>query len=213
MTDLKLQAETPTGYAVLAAELERIAAAIRDLPGAPSHMSVDIHAAPQDATRDQTIAEVDTVATAVFGKPGETELMSNGGYHHGAREWKRFGRRCSVNVNIYQALPKVDPKDAEIERLKAENAKLHAEQQRNAAARVDADYAPPSVRARHHHWLAAYRIAGDRESALAALHAEALAEDAERTEYAPAGRTTAVAEAKPDTLGVAMGHHGGSVPS
>jgi hypothetical protein len=63
-------------------------------------------------------------------------------------------------------------------------------------------------------WAERQKAAAERDELLAKLAtaeadaAKLRAELAERNEYAPEGRTTAAAEAKPDTLGVALGHHG-----
>jgi hypothetical protein len=143
----------PTGYAATAAELRRIADALETLPGAPAYVSLDIQTADRHGTREQIIAGVDAVAIAVLGEPGKTVLMSSGTWHHTVTKWTG-SHPARVNVSVYQSVPAPDPKDAEIERLRAELAEARA-----ATANAEAHL----------------------------------------------GTNGAVAEAKPDTYGVALG--------
>lgn len=87
-------------------------------PDYPAMSSVTVYIQPPDSgAADQIKSHVDDVAVALLGKPGETREMSSGVYHHTIT-----GFRGSVQVSVFQRLPKPDAKDAEIERLRAEVA-------------------------------------------------------------------------------------------
>lgn len=117
----------PKGYAVTAAELRRIADAIERLPGAPSHVAVDFQTAPAKGTNEEIAAGVDAVAMAVIGRPGEDRDLSGGGSQRHVGDWTNQVGGQTLRVAVYQMYVRPDPKDAEIERLRSELAKLHAE--------------------------------------------------------------------------------------
>jgi hypothetical protein len=137
--------------------LHELAEAMRELPDMLDTLIVfqpgwSVRAAADNRQR------VDNLAQALFGKPGVDECSGS--------MWTRHaeGKVGPLRVSITAYVPSPpDPRDAEIERLRAALA--------NSAAGNVKDL-------------------GDF------------------TQYAPEGRTTAVAEAKPDTFGQALGHHG-----
>jgi hypothetical protein len=122
----KCWAAEPIGYAVTAAELRRIADAIEDLPGAPSHVSIDFQAAPVNGTDEEIAAGVDAVAMAVLGRPGKDRGLSGGKSQRHAGEWTNQGGSQTFAVSIYQMYVQPDPKDVEIERLRADLAVARA---------------------------------------------------------------------------------------
>jgi hypothetical protein len=142
----------PTGYAATAAELRRIADALETLPPVDEAPYVSLAILPE-----HTAEAVDSVAQAVLGKPGKDE-RSDGG-------WRRIVHGGSLAANVWVSVHATvpgppDPKDIELERLRAELAEARA-----ATANAEAHL----------------------------------------------GTNGAVAEAKPDTLGVALGR--ASVPT
>lgn len=91
-------------------------------PDYPAMSSVTVYIQPPESeAADEVKAYVDDVAVALLGKPGETRETSSGVYHHTIT-----GSRGSVQVSVFRRLPMPDPKDAEIERLRSENAALRA---------------------------------------------------------------------------------------
>lgn len=117
-------APAPGPYAEIAAELHRIAddlAAIAG-PGKPTDLWVALNIQTKgdvdedDATK---IPILDRIATALLGCPCHTRAMSSGTWHHNAH-----GNRGLVQLGIYSSVtdPARRDKDAELERLPAENA-------------------------------------------------------------------------------------------
>ena len=113
------------GYESAVAELRRIADALETVPAGfgPSYVGLSIHAGRSNQTA--SIAAVDAVAMAVIGKVGTTQRMGNGTYHHDASSYSG-----PVDVGIFQRVP--SPADSELERLRAEVEALKA-----ANARLD----------------------------------------------------------------------------
>lgn len=111
-------------YAAYAAELHRIADDLNALAGrglAAAYVSIDIHPHRAEGTDEQITAEVDAVATALLGRPGETYRLSGGSYHHGARN------DCEpVRVAVYNSVsdPDTRQRNAELAALRAELAAL-----------------------------------------------------------------------------------------
>lgn len=107
-------------YEVLADELASAAEAIRGLAGRglPDLSWVQLSIQPAQGWDDATvIGMVDTVGQVLLGKPGETQDMSAGTYHHGVG-----GKRGPLEVRVYQ---RVDPPEKRA--LEAELARLRAE--------------------------------------------------------------------------------------
>lgn len=121
MAQTKVPPQAEYHHAV-AAELERVAAEIRDLaPGVELYASLRLMPGPSN--RDDMEHLVDSVGMCIIGMRGHT-FAEGGAYIHEARR-DYADRRLSVAVHR-QVLPPRDPKDAEIERLKAELAAAQA---------------------------------------------------------------------------------------
>lgn len=131
-----------TGYAATAAELRRIADALDTLPPGDEPLSGQLYLFPHEGDADA----VDAILFAINGTRGKTRLTGDHWAHSAWISLPNF----SIYVKAVVAAPP-DERDVELERLRAENAKLRS------------------------------------------------AEDPDH------GRTTAVAEAKPDTLMVPHG--------
>jgi hypothetical protein len=110
----------PNGYEAVVAELRRIADALETVPPGfgPEYSSFSIHAG-RHGTAAAAVA-VDAVAMAVLGKPGKTQRMSSGTYHHGAD-----GPFTPINVKVFQQVP--GPEASELELLRARVAELEAQ--------------------------------------------------------------------------------------
>lgn len=124
----------PSPWLDIADELERIAADLRTLVGEPAPGLVAFDIQPHNADRGSgtvtvknrpaTIAAVDAVALALLGRPAKTEAVGSSAFHHRAG-----GSRGAIKVGVYTSVADpalVDP-DEEIERLRAEVARLRAE--------------------------------------------------------------------------------------
>lgn len=104
-----------TGYAVTAAELRRIADALDTLPTAVGLERVQLSILPE-----KTVAAVDAVAMAVFGKPGKGERNGRDWYHVRRTDPNGYD---PVGVSIFAIVPgPPDERDVELERLRAELA-------------------------------------------------------------------------------------------
>lgn len=116
-------------YALVAAELHRIADRVATLAGAGlPQPAVSLNILPgghDDADARTLVARIDRVAAALQVGPATTRQLSGGAFHHGnsfATQW-----RGPVTVAVFDEVP--DPtaaeRDAELERLRAELAALH----------------------------------------------------------------------------------------
>jgi hypothetical protein len=118
-------------YAEPAAELHRIADDVASIGGNLPRLYLALNVSPygQGLSDDAKAAVVDAIATALLGVRAKTRQMSSGSWHHTAH-----GRRGPVHLSIYDAVsdPATRDKDAELERLRAENAELR----RTASAAV-----------------------------------------------------------------------------
>jgi hypothetical protein len=110
-------------YAEPAAELHRIADDVASITGDMPGLYLALNVSPygRDLGDDAKTAAVDAIATALLGVRARTRQMSSGSWHHTAH-----GRRGPVHLSIYDAVsdPATRDKDAELERLRAENAEL-----------------------------------------------------------------------------------------
>lgn len=108
-------------YENLANELAAVAEAIRGLAGQglpESWVQLAFQPGRGVVGDDTAIHAVDTIAQALIGKPGTTELMSGGSYHHTADG--THGR--VLNVAVYKRVesPEKRALEAELVRLRAE---------------------------------------------------------------------------------------------
>lgn len=108
MTDQSLPnpAGTPDPWAVIAAELRRIADDLAKLIGQPAPATFEINTQPYSGSRyggqggdAATIAATDAVANALLGHPAETRVMGDGSYQH-----TTYGRRGPLRVAVYQGV-------------------------------------------------------------------------------------------------------------
>jgi hypothetical protein len=124
-----------------AAELHRIADDLASVTGdlPRLYLALDVSPYGQDLSDDAKTAVVDAVATALLGVKADTRQMSAGGsWHHTAH-----GRRGPVHLSVCAAVsdPATRDKDAELERLRAENTELRRTVRAAGAARgVDAGW-------------------------------------------------------------------------
>jgi hypothetical protein len=125
----------PNGYEAVVAELRRIADALETVPPGfgPEYSSFSIHAG-RHGTAAAAVA-VDAVAMAVLGKPGKTQRMSSGTYHHGAD-----GPFTPINVKVFQQVP--GPEASELELLRARVAELEAQRRSFHEAAPDPTIGP-----------------------------------------------------------------------
>lgn len=111
----------------VAEELHRIAddlAALAADHPAPSFICLEFQ--PGKICAPEAAAEVDAIATALLGRPAQTEQVVSGIYHH-----RVAGLRGPIQLSIYQRV--ASPEDSELERLRAENARLRAAEEERAA--------------------------------------------------------------------------------
>jgi hypothetical protein len=111
-------------YATSAAELHRIADDLATLADQPGDLSLTIYLQPYLlSTHDEDIkSAVDAVAMTLHGKPGEYMEMPGGTYHY-----VRYGERGAIDLKVFRSVkPPPNGRDAELERLRAENAALTA---------------------------------------------------------------------------------------
>ncbi len=116
-------------YALVAAELHRIADSIATLAGSglpqPSVSITILPGGHDDADSRTIVARIDRVAAALQVGPATTRRLSGGGFYHGNSYASRW--RGPVSVAVFDEVP--DPaaleRDAEVERLRAELAALH----------------------------------------------------------------------------------------
>jgi hypothetical protein len=122
VTDQTIEdATAPTGYAATAAELERIAAALRDLPGKQPFVTLYINPGPT-GTDEEKAAAVDAAAIAVLGKPGKPERVG-GSWHHTADHWAGL-----VTLSVHAAISGPPDERADtIAELRAELAQVELE--------------------------------------------------------------------------------------
>lgn len=180
---------TPDPWAVLAAELTNIATDLAALAGsglpAPRHIGLDMltgDTVGKDGDDETVVRVTDAVGRVLLDREGEPKKMSDGSYHYQAR-----GTRGPFHITLFNEVSVTW-----VERRK-HATELVAMREQLATAEADAK------RLRE-------RLAERDEAELLSLQEEAAAR---RAEYAPEGRTTAVAEAKPDTYGQALSNHGG----
>lgn len=122
----------PTGdpWADITAALRRLADNCADLIGQPGPRLIQLDIQPyaksgpdRPEDRAETIANVNTVASALLGVTGNTKRLGSDTFHH-----KAHGPVGPVVVSIYQSVADpslVDPNE-EIARLRAENERLRA---------------------------------------------------------------------------------------
>jgi hypothetical protein len=122
----------------LADELHRIAGDVRRLNGSthgmPRSFQINIQPGGVDAADGEVVAAHDEIARALLGVPGSPKAMGDGSTHYNAA-----GRRGPISVAIYrsidgafarglmqsrEAAAVLAAKEAELERLRAEVAKL-----------------------------------------------------------------------------------------
>lgn len=114
----------PNGYAAVAEQLRHIADQIDGLPGGPAYVSVDF----QPVHTDDYIVlkrQVNALGHTLLGEFGKTTQTGRGGCIH-----KAAAERRGVHIHVYGTVAKMpDPRDAEIEQLRRENATLRARDQ------------------------------------------------------------------------------------
>jgi hypothetical protein len=179
------------GWAVLAAELTNIATDIAALTGSglpvPNHFQLNVQ--PGAELDDETkVRCIDAMSQILLDRDGAPQLMSSGDTFY-----RSTGLRGPVSVDLYNSVT------AEWVERNKHAAELAAMREQLATAEADA----AKLRAE-----LAKRDGGAIADQDTAAYAGAPGLVAYR-EYAPEGRTTAVAEAKPDTYGQALSNHGG----
>lgn len=117
----------PSVWADIAAELEKMAADCYDLIGQPAPAQFQIYVQPKPHDNLEALAAVDTIASVLLGKPGETKKMGNGNYHRNAD-----GDRGPIALSIFRKVPAPDSRDEELALLRAEVAELKAKQAETA---------------------------------------------------------------------------------
>lgn len=123
-----------SGYQAAAADLARIVADLRVLPGAekPPYLALSI-------LPEKSVEAVDTVALAVLGKRGATRRDSDG--------WRHIaeGRVGAVFVSVHAVVPgPPDERDLELESLRAEVEELRADRVGQLYSREADDPTPVS---------------------------------------------------------------------
>ena len=111
----------PTGRAATAAEL---AASLRELAdklatlGAMpvGYPAVTVHIQPYGDSDAGTVAVIDRFGMALSGRPGTTEQMSSGSFHHAVR-----ATVSGIRVSVFNEVASPEQRElrAEIERLRA----------------------------------------------------------------------------------------------
>lgn len=111
----------PDPWADISAELHKLADDVLGMVGelAPAQFAIAIQ--PQPWNSAEAVAAVDTIATLLLGKPGETQKMSGAVYHRNAD-----GFRGSIKLSVFRQMPAPDERDAELDRLRARVAELEA---------------------------------------------------------------------------------------
>jgi hypothetical protein len=123
-------------YTNLAATLHGIADDIATLAGRGlpdrAYVGITVMPLPHDLPDDVMVRAVDSIGQALAGKPGTTERMSSGSYHHNAGG-TRGGNYGSggVDIRVFQSVTPPDKRALrdEIERLTAERDRLAAQVQ------------------------------------------------------------------------------------
>jgi hypothetical protein len=124
-------------YTSVAAELHAIADAVAGLAGRGlPEANVTLRVWPHGDDDATSTAAIDAVGTAVLGRGGAPLRMPDGSYHHDVR-----GRRGPVEVTAYHDIeaPERRALREEIERSRAELARLRAEVDAAQATVADVD--------------------------------------------------------------------------
>lgn len=114
-----------SGYQATAAELHRIADAIRDLPhhgDGPPYVTISFLPSALDATDEQKTADVDAVASAVLGCAGKPTKSGPNTWYHLVQ-----ASRAGVQISIQEPISSPpDERDAELALLRAKVASLES---------------------------------------------------------------------------------------
>jgi hypothetical protein len=122
-------------YTELAAHLHGIADDMATLAGRGlpdrAYVGITVMPLPHNLPDDVMVRAIDTIGQALAGKPGTTERMSSGSYHHiaSATRGEPYGR--GVDIKVFQSITPPDKRalQEEIERLRAERDALAAQVQ------------------------------------------------------------------------------------